>query len=95
MRKQGKHRLSLVNHGVRHHEKEVSSIWFCIWGRTRIFLDPRLSEPRVSHSKAQISVWEWSLNLVFLFSLNGYHYKQERERDMFRKLHSMKVGESC
>jgi hypothetical protein len=56
-------------------------------GKNQDFLCPRLSEPRVSHSRAQMPVWEWSLNLAFLFSLNGYHYKQERGGDMFRRLY--------
>jgi hypothetical protein len=39
----------------------------------------------IKKKRVWVTVWEWSLNLAFLLSLNGYHYKQERG-DMFGRL---------
>jgi hypothetical protein len=64
-------RVSLVNHEVRHYENGESSIWVCFSGKARTFLVPTLSEQRVSCSRAQISVCEYSLKLEFPSSLSG------------------------
>jgi hypothetical protein len=58
-----------VNHGFRYRENGGYRIWAWLWGRARTFLIPSPSEPRVSCSRPQISVWEWSLKLAFLSSL--------------------------
>jgi hypothetical protein len=76
-----------VIHGVRYHENGEFSIWVFIAGQVRTLLVPSPSEPRVSCSRAQISVWKWSLKLAFPSSLSGYQYKQQREEEMFRGLY--------
>jgi hypothetical protein len=56
-------------------------------GRARTFLVPSPNEPRISCSRAQISVLKWSLEFALPSSFSGYHYKQERGGEMFSRVH--------
>jgi hypothetical protein len=93
-RKWEKSKVSLVNHGVRHHENGESNIWVCICGRTRIFLVPIPSGYMLKLTDLCLGLEFWSLKLALLHSLSGYHYKQERKGEMFKRLHFLWKGKA-
>jgi hypothetical protein len=56
------------------------------FGTSQDILVPKLSEQRVSCSRAQISVWKWCLKISFLSSFSEYQYKEKRQ-EKFKSLH--------